>query len=69
VLAKPLHGTVPSVVGQSWKRASPKLQRLKLRVTVESGRGKRGRVLAQSPRGGVAAAPGMRVTVTVGTSG
>ncbi len=69
VLAKPLHGTVPKIVGLQWKKASPKLQRLKLRVTVHSGKGKRGRVLAQYPRAGVAAGPGMKVTVTVGGAG
>jgi penicillin-binding protein 1A len=70
VLAKPLHGTVPKVVGLGWPKANAKLRRLKLRVMViRSGRGKLGRVLAQSPRGGVAAAPGMKVTLTLGVSG
>ncbi len=69
VLAKPLHGTVPKIVGLRWRKASAKLRHLKLHVTLQSGRGKRGRVLAQYPRGGVAAAPGMKVTVTVGRDG
>ncbi len=69
VLAKPLHGIVPKLVGLAWNKASLKLQRLKLSVTVHSGKGKRGRVVAQSPRAGVAAAPGMKVTVTVGGVG
>ena len=69
VLAKPLHGTVPKIVGLRWQKASPKLSKLKLRVTVHLGKGKRGRVLAQSPRAGVAAAPGMKVSVTVGGVG
>jgi membrane peptidoglycan carboxypeptidase len=70
VLAKPLHGTVPKVVGLGWPQAAAKLRRLKLRVTVvRSGRGKLGRVLAQTPRGGVAAAPGMQVTLTLGAAG
>jgi penicillin-binding protein 1A len=69
VLAKPLHGTVPKIVGLRWQKASPKLSRLGLHVTVLFGKGKPGRVLAQSPRGGVAAAPGMKVSVTVGGVG
>jgi len=38
-------------------------------VTVHSAKGKVGRVVAQAPRAGVAAAPGMKVTVTVGRGG
>jgi membrane peptidoglycan carboxypeptidase len=69
VLAKPQHGTVPKIVGLRWKKASAKLKRLKLKVTVHKANGKTGRVLAQTPRAGVAAAPGMNVTVTVGSGG
>jgi beta-lactam-binding protein with PASTA domain len=69
VLAKPLHGTVPKIVGLRWSKASVKLKRLKLKVTVHSAKGKIGRVVAQAPRAGVAAAPGMKVTVTVGRGG
>jgi penicillin-binding protein 1A len=70
VLAKPLHGTVPKVVGLAWPKADAKLRRLQLHVTVvRSGRGRLGRVLAQSPRSGVAAAPGMKVTLTLGSAG
>jgi penicillin-binding protein 1A len=69
VLAKPLHGTVPKIVGLRWKKAKAKLRRLKLSVTVHSAKGKPGRVIAQFPRAGVAAAPGMKVSVTVGGGG
>jgi membrane peptidoglycan carboxypeptidase len=69
VLPKPLHGTVPKVTGLVWKKAKAKLQRLKLKVVLRSGQGKPGRVLAQFPRAGVAAAPGMQVSITVGTAG
>jgi hypothetical protein len=68
VLPKPLHGTVPKVTGLVWKKAKAKLQRLKLKVVLRSGPGKPGRVLAQFPRAGVAAAPGMQVSITVGTA-
>jgi beta-lactam-binding protein with PASTA domain len=69
VLAKPLHGTVPQIVGLRWQMASAKLRRLRLKVTVHSAKGKIGRVVAQDPRAGVAAAPGMKVAVTVGSGG
>ncbi len=69
VLAKPQHGTVPKIVGLRWKKASAKLKRLKLKVTLLSAKGAAGQVVSQAPRAGVAAAPGMKVTVTVGTGG
>jgi membrane peptidoglycan carboxypeptidase len=69
VLAKPLHGTVPRIVGLPWSRASAKLRKLKLSVRLQRSKGAPGRVVDQKPRGGVAAAPGMKVTVTVGIAG
>jgi hypothetical protein len=69
VLAKPLHGTVPRVVGLPWDRASAKLRRLQLQVQLRRSKGTPGRVVDQQPVAGVAAAPGMKVTVTVGTAG
>jgi penicillin-binding protein 1A len=69
VLAKPLHGTVPKVVGLPLDRASAKLRRLKLHVRLARSKGAPGRVVDQRPRAGVAAAPGMKITVTVGTAG
>jgi penicillin-binding protein 1A len=69
VLAKPLHGTVPTVVGLDVGRARSKLQASKLRTTVAFGKGKPGRVLWQKPSGGVAAAPGMTVRIKVGSAG
>jgi penicillin-binding protein 1A len=69
VLAKPLHGTVPKLTGLTWTKASAKLRRLKLKAVLHSAKGKHGRVLAQFPRAGVAAAPGMKVAVTIGAGG
>jgi penicillin-binding protein 1A len=66
VLAKPLHGTVPNVVGLSVRRAKATLQVRKLRWVLHSGAGKAGRVVAQVPRRGAAAAPGMTVRIEVG---
>jgi membrane peptidoglycan carboxypeptidase len=69
VLAKPLHGTVPRVVGLPVDQASAKLRQLRLQVRLQHSKGTPGRVVDQRPRAGVAAAPGMEVTVTVGTAG
>ena len=70
VLAKPLHGTVPKIVGLNLRQARAKLRKLKLqRRRSRFGDGKAGRVVAQEPRAGVAAAPGMTVTLRVGTAG
>ena len=69
VLAKPLHGVVPSVVGpdarpqpsRSWPRAG---SRSRSSATLADGTGS-GRVISQAPLAGVAAAPGMTVTLVV----
>jgi penicillin-binding protein 1A len=63
VLAKPLHGVVPKVVGLPLRKAEQRLRRHNLR-TVASG-GSSGKIVAQKPAAGVAAAPGMTVTLSV----
>jgi membrane peptidoglycan carboxypeptidase len=65
VLAKPLHGLVPHVVGLPLQTAQKRLARLKLTLSVRFGTGKAGRVVAQAPLAGVAAAPGMTVHLVV----
>jgi penicillin-binding protein 1A len=65
VLAKPLHGRVPKLVGLRVPTARAKLSRLKLVPLVVSGTGKPGRVVSQKPVPGVAAAPGMTVRLVV----
>lgn len=66
VLAKPLHGIVPRVVGLPLNAALPKLEKLKLSPNVRpSDAPSSRRVLRQSPRPGVAAAPGMTVKLVV----
>jgi len=69
VLGKPLHGTVPQVVGLRLGQARAKLRKLKLHPALSFGTGKPGRVLAQKPRAGVAAAPGMKISITIGAAG
>jgi penicillin-binding protein 1A len=63
VLAKPLHGVVPKVVGLPLARAKAKLERRGLEVVLRGDSA--GRVVKQTPTGGVAAAKGMVVTITV----
>jgi beta-lactam-binding protein with PASTA domain len=63
VLAKPLHGVVPKVVGLSLERAQAKLRKRKLEGVAQ---GVGTRVVSQQPKAGVAAAPGMRVTLVLG---
>jgi hypothetical protein len=68
VLAKPLHGTVPSVIGLPKDKALQRLAGRGLKAVVAGllgdGSGTE-RVIAQSPEAGVAAAPGLGVTLTV----
>jgi membrane peptidoglycan carboxypeptidase len=66
VVAKPLHGVVPKVVGMPLRNARAKLRRVKLAPRVGRwSEGPSGRVTAQTPPAGVAAAPGMKVMLVV----
>jgi penicillin-binding protein 1A len=62
VLAKPLHGVVPRTVGLTLRAARRRLAKLRL---VPQVTGTTGRVVTQKPGPGVAAAPGMKVTLVV----
>ncbi len=63
VLPKSLHGTIPRLVGLSLARAEAKIARLHLDVHVQGGSS--GTVTRQSPGPHTAAAPGLRLTLTV----
>ena len=63
VVARPVNGVVPRLVGMPVESARARLARLKLHVRIAGGR--HGRVVSQAPRWGVAAGPGMRVVLTV----
>ncbi|HEV8687612.1 MAG TPA: PBP1A family penicillin-binding protein [Gaiellaceae bacterium] len=66
-LPKPLHGVIPKVVGLSLRAAKVKLHRLRVQVDVAGFTdGPVGRVVAQAPAAGVAAAPDMTVSLVVG---
>jgi membrane peptidoglycan carboxypeptidase len=62
VFAKPLHGIVPKVVGLRLPQARKQLERLKLKPVL---RGHGTKIVRQRPIGGVAAAPGLPVTLWV----
>ncbi len=66
VLAKPIHGVVPRVVGLSMRDARARLRRVKLAPRVSGlSDGKAGHITAQAPPPGVAAEPGMQVRIVV----
>lgn len=69
VLAKPLHGLVPHVVGLSLARARARLRGAGLVVHAPGGADGSTVVVKQSPRPGVAAAPRMAVTLSVRAAG
>jgi beta-lactam-binding protein with PASTA domain len=67
VLAKPLHGVVPRVVGLSVPQARYRLRSRGLVPGIARfADGRAGRVLAQMPSPGVAAAPRMQIKLVVG---
>jgi penicillin-binding protein 1A len=67
VLAKPLHGVVPNIVGLSLREARARLRARGLVSAIERfADGRAGEVLAQAPVAGVAAAPRMKVRIVVG---
>jgi PASTA domain-containing protein len=67
VLAKPLHGVVPHVIGLSLPQARARLRSRGLVPGIARfSDGRAGRVVAQMPAPGVAAAPHMQVKLVVG---
>jgi penicillin-binding protein 1A len=62
VFAKPLHGVVPKVIGLKLSQARKQLDRLKLKTVL---RGTGLKVVRQRPKGGVAAGPGLPITLWV----
>jgi beta-lactam-binding protein with PASTA domain len=61
VVAKPLHGVIPKVIGLSVAQAKLALTRQRLSALVEGT----GKVVGQDPPAGVAAAPGLSVRLSV----
>ena len=66
VLAKPRHGIVPELAGVTLRKAREELRKAGLRAEVVAFTdGQPGRVVSQTPRAGVAGAPGMAVRLVV----
>jgi membrane peptidoglycan carboxypeptidase len=65
VMAKPLHGVVPDVVGMTLARARAKLRSAGLAPHVRAGAVDTARVVAQWPKPRVAAAPKLRVSLAL----
>jgi penicillin-binding protein 1A len=59
-------GVLPNLVGSSVEDAGRELKRLRLEVRAETAPGRRGVILRQSPKPGVAVAPGVKVKLVVG---
>ena len=68
VLAKPLHGVVPRVVGLTLAGARARLRAAGLEVAAPAAASGTARVRRQWPHAGVAAAPHLRVTLTLARS-
>jgi penicillin-binding protein 1A len=67
VVAKPLHGVVPRVIGLTLTAARERLVARRLEpVVLRFSDGRAGRVVSQAPPPGVAAQPGMKVRLVVG---
>jgi hypothetical protein len=63
VVSRAVYGVVPRLVGMPVAKARAALAKLQLHARVAGGSG--GKVVSQKPASGVAAAPGMRVVLTV----
>ncbi len=66
VVAKPVNGVVPNLVGDTLGDAREKLRKLKLMPRLLFAGGNAGQVVGQAPKAGVAAAPGLVITLVVG---
>jgi penicillin-binding protein 1A len=66
VVSRARQGVLPNLVGSSIEDVGRELKRLKLNARVETARGRRGVILRQVPKPGVAVAPGLTVKLVVG---
>jgi penicillin-binding protein 1A len=66
VISKARDGVLPNLVGSSIEDVGRELQKLRLEARAETAPGRSGIVLRQSPKPGVAVAPGLTVKLVVG---
>jgi hypothetical protein len=64
-VTKAQNGVVPDLVGVDSEEAQQRLRALRLQPAISFGHGPAGTVVAQQPRPGVAAAPGLKVELVV----
>ena len=65
VVSKATQGVIPNLVGRSLDDARLRLKKLKIEPRIQWRAGTPGTVLEQRPRAGLAAAPGVKVTLVV----
>jgi hypothetical protein len=65
VVTKATQGVIPNLVGRSLDDARLRLKKLKIEPLIQWRAGTPGAVLEQRPRAGLAAAPGVKVTLVV----
>jgi penicillin-binding protein 1A len=65
VVSKATQGVIPNLVGRNLADARLRLKKLKIEPKISWGTGKPGTILAQSPRAGLASAPGVKVELVV----
>ena len=65
IVTKPLHGVIPDLVGKSLDEARVRLGKLRLEPQIRWVEGKSNEVLQQRPKPGLAAAPGMKISLVV----
>jgi penicillin-binding protein 1A len=67
IVPRPLHGVIPKLTGLTLREARAKLRKVKLTADVAGFTdGKAGRIVAQAPVAGLAAKPGLVVSLVVG---
>ena len=64
-VTKARDGVVPDLVGSGLDEAEERLRQLRLQPSISWGAGPPGTVVAQEPKPGVAAAPGLTVQLVV----
>ncbi len=69
VVAKAQHGVIPNLVGKSLENAEARLAKLEIEPEVTWVEGRKDAVLEQTPKPGLAAAPGVTVRLVVSRRG
>ena len=68
MVSKATQGVIPNLVGRTLADARLRLKKLKIDPKISWATGKPGTILEQTPRAGLAAAPGVKVELVVARS-